>query len=99
MGNWRGHNACNRFDDTKVFAQKEIARFKHFQDRYGNQLESLRLEGILYRDLESKIDDMKYNFTMTNNEVKYLEASSRTNISSNVHVLLTNFRCDFFVMP
>lgn len=69
MGNWRGHNACNRFDDSQVFVKKELARFKHFQDRYGNQLESLRLEGILYRNIESKIDDLKDNFSMTNNEV------------------------------
>lgn len=71
MGNWRGHNACNRFDETQVFAQKELARFKHFQDRYGNQLESLRLEGDLYRNLESKIDEIKENFSWTNNQVTF----------------------------
>lgn len=73
MGDWRGHRACNRFDESKFVGHRELARFNHFRDRYVNQLESLRLEGNLYRDLESKINDMKNNFSMTTNEVKLQE--------------------------
>lgn len=73
MGEWRSHRACNRFDESKAIGHRELARFKHFRDRYVNQLESLRLEGIAYRNLESRINDMKDSFSMTNNEVKHNE--------------------------
>lgn len=71
MKNWQGHGACNRFDETTTKLHREVARYKHFQDRYGNQLESLRLEGNLYRDLDAKVNHLKDEFTMTNNEVKF----------------------------
>lgn len=49
-------------------------RFKHFRDRYGNQLESLRLEGNQYRNLDSKVEELKDTYSMTNNEVKCMIA-------------------------
>lgn len=100
MGEWRTHRACNRFDESKVIGHhgRELARFNHFKDRYVNQLESLRLEGINYRNLESKINDMKNDFSMTNNEVimKYLLLLHMNN--SRETDFETNFRCDSFVM-
>lgn len=70
MGNWQNHNNCNRFDEMKTHLHAEFERFKHFQDRYGNQMESLRLEDILYRNLNEKVNELKETFSMTNNEVR-----------------------------
>lgn len=98
MGNWRPHNACNKFDESKFVGPREMARFvitlflktrlklfsdsngsnsifvclkrfNHFRDRYVNQLQSLTLEGNLYRDVESKVNNMKDEFGMGSNEV------------------------------
>lgn len=70
MNDWRGHAACNRFDETKVFEHKELARFKHFHERYVNQLESLKMEEKIYCNIDAKTEHLKDMCSMTNNEVR-----------------------------
>lgn len=71
MGQWRPSHACNRFDETKVFEDIDLARFQHFQARYENQLESLKLEANLYRNAEGRVNELKESCSWTNNQVGF----------------------------
>lgn len=69
MGSWRPNHACNRFDETQASVDIDLARFQHFQERYVNQLKSLKLEANVYRNVEARVNDLKDMCSWTNNEV------------------------------
>ncbi|XP_031626508.1 potential E3 ubiquitin-protein ligase ariadne-1-like [Contarinia nasturtii] len=70
-GMWKGHTACNRFDDTGITGNLIMARYKHFNDRFITQLESLRIEAKIYKDMDAKIAYLRERCNMTNNELKF----------------------------
>lgn len=69
MGLWRPSHACNRFDETQVFEDIDLARFQHFQERYVNQLDSLKKEANIYRNVDARVDNLKDMCSWTNNQV------------------------------
>ena len=71
MGNWKGHNACNKFDDKKeekdrVDIKHELDRYIFYFDRYMNHKKSLKYaiksKGITERNIEklNKIKQIPY---------------------------------------
>lgn len=86
MGLWRPNHACNRFDETKEFVDIDLARFQHFQERYVNQLESLKLEANVYRNVEARVNDLKDMCSWTNNEVN-IKYSDSIGWHSFLHII------------
>lgn len=69
MGQWRASHACNRFDESQGFEDIDLARFQHFQERYVNQLQSLKVEANIYQNVDERVNDLKELCSWTNNEV------------------------------
>lgn len=67
MGNWIGHSTCNRYEGENT-AETFLARFTHYRDRYGNQIESLKLERSLCEKINNIANGLQES-SMTANEV------------------------------
>lgn len=71
MNPWNNHNACNRYVAVDNAAETHLARFKHYRDRFENQLESLKMERELCENIKNLAKELQKTADMTANQVGF----------------------------
>lgn len=71
MQTWNSSHRCNHFESQ--MKENLSLRFLHYNMRYRNHIQSLKLERALYESIESKMKDLQGLACLTRNEVMFLK--------------------------